>query len=98
VNEKQIYLSFSGKYIKSVNEYYVASDYASLFVDHVSHNSVRILGIEGFEITDKCTKPDSDVIADWSENEDIQKSIKLSQQFVYENQKKVSHFNFTLDL
>ena len=82
MNEKQIYLSFSGKYLKPANEYYVASDDASLFVDHVSQYSVRILGIEGFEITDKYTKPDSDLIADWSENKDIQQSIKMSKDFV----------------
>jgi hypothetical protein len=89
-----IYKNFQGRWIKKANEYYVAKESLDNFINYLYELNVRILGVDGFYISDKVTKPDLEFCYDYSM--DIP-NIKVVKSDIKNGYKELTHFNFILE-
>jgi len=95
MTEEAIYQEFKGEWLERANEYFVGKSSAVDFLDHIERNNVRVLGIDGFELSPDVTAPKLEVMSDFS-NEQPTKEVMKS--FIEKGAERVTHFNFVLDI
>ena len=66
MTERDLYEHFKGRWLYRGNEHFLENSAAESFANYAMDKGWRILGIDGFVLTDKTTEPLLDVIADYS--------------------------------
>jgi hypothetical protein len=92
VTERDVYKQFKGQWILRGNEHYITNVSSEAFADFVMDHGWRILGIEGFILTEKSTEPLMDLIADYSSGIPSRDDVL---QFLRGGE-KATHFSFVL--
>jgi hypothetical protein len=95
MTEAEIYNRFNGAWLYQGNEYFVAKESAAEFTELLFRERVRLFGIDGFILEESRTEPCLDVISDYSSQAPSQIDVL---QFLRSGMKKVSHFNFVLEV